>query len=225
MNDTRSEEKVPAFGRGVYSFPFAARILSSRPNNRGSVSSRALRYWMQVGLTDATWGRGIHGSAILSFHDLISLEIVRLLRDEGASLQKVRALEVVLREKYPDFTRPFAHNVFYTDGVSVWEQLSPGGHLEEIVGRRRGNLAWTGPVAVFATEIDYRNEIASAWHLNPWVEIDPEVHFGVPVVRGTSVPVSAIAANLEADSAEVVADAYGLEMDQVRGVKEYLNAA
>lgn len=215
---------APDFGTGIYSFPLAASIVG-RSGTQKQATPRQLRYWLDVGLTPATFGRSSAGSLVLSFHDLVSLEVVRLFQEAGASLQRVRSLEVALRERHPDLLRPFAHNIFWTDGVSVWKQLGPDDNLVEVIGQRPNNLAWRTTIRSFATEIDYRDELAAAWRITPWVEIDPEIHFGAPIVRGTSVPVSTIEANLRAGTPDEVADWYGLNVQQVLGVREYLNAA
>lgn len=216
----------PAFGLGIYSFPLAAQIISQRKVER-PVSPRALRYWLREGLTPATYGKGDSGSFVLSFYDLLSLEVVRKFREAGASLQLVRALEVVLRERYPALPRPFAHEIFFTDGASVWGQLNPENprDLIELLGRRPGQVAWRGAIAKFAEEIDYREGLAVSWNVTPWVEIDPEVHFGAPVVRGTSVPITSVLKSLEVQDEEAVADAYGLTVEQVVGVKGFADAA
>lgn len=161
---------------------------------------------------------------VLSFYDLVSLEVVRKLREAGASLQSIRALELVLRERKRELPRPFAHEIFLTDGASIWGELTPN-QVVELVGKRPEQTGFREIVASFAEEIDYREGLAAVWRLTPWVEIDPEVHFGAPVVSGTSVPVSAILRNLETQAPEVVADAYGLELEQVNGVRGYSDAA
>ena len=98
---------VAGFGLGVYFFPQAASIVGRRKD----VSTRTLKRWMKSGLTPPTFepkGK----PEILTFHDLISLEIVRRFRSQGASLQSVRRVEVALRERHPELVRPFAHRLF-----------------------------------------------------------------------------------------------------------------
>jgi uncharacterized protein (DUF433 family) len=169
------------------------------------------------------------GVAILSFDDLISLEIVRRFRAEGVSLQGLRVLESRLRELYPHHDRPFAYKVFFTDGASIWvhEVGKDTDLVEEVIGRRRGHWAWTDAIATFAGDIRFAGpeQRAVAWALTPWVEINPAVQFGAPVVRGTRVSVTTVAANLAVASSKEVADWYGLSLRQVEGVKEYLAAS
>ena len=222
----RTEESIPTpqpdFGTGIYGFPLAARLISR--GRRVSVST--LRYWLQTGLTPATFGRGPEGSSILSFHDVISLEVVRLFREANVSLQRVRLLETRLRELYPTLARPFAHEIFFTDGSAIWHQLHPGDRVViEIVGRRPDQAAWKPIIKSFAKEIHYVQGRAAVWHPHPAVEINPRVQFGAPVVRGTRVPLFTLKSELEIASIEEVAAWHGLDKSLIKGVKNYLAKA
>jgi uncharacterized protein (DUF433 family)/DNA-binding transcriptional MerR regulator len=214
-----------SFGTGIYSFPTAAKLLSKR--HAGGLSAARLRYWMKTGLTPASFGKAPSGSDLLSFHDLVSLELVRRFREEGVSLQKVRELESRLRHRYPKAVRPMAYDVFFTDGSAIWHQSNPDDDtvVEEIVGRRARQFAWTPAIRSFAHEIRYEDHMAAAWNLSEWVEIDPAIQFGAPIVKGTRIPISAIIADLGAGSPEEVADWRGLQVEQVEDVRDYFVAA
>jgi uncharacterized protein (DUF433 family)/DNA-binding transcriptional MerR regulator len=224
-----------SFGTGIYSFPAAAKLLS---RHQPSLNSGSLRYWMQTGLTPASFGKAPSGSDLLSFHDLVSLELVRRFRAAGVSLQRVRKLESELKRRYPDIVRPMAYDIFYTDGSAIWHQFNPDDDtvVEEIVGRRPRHYAWTPAIRSFAEVIRYEPEEAAAeerrvprraaaWNLSQWVEIDPSVQFGAPVVRGTRIPISAIIADLGVGSPEKVAEWRGLRVEQVEDVRDYFVAA
>lgn len=223
---SRTIAESPVFadlGAGVYTLPEAARILG-----RGSepVSQRQVRYWLKTGLTPPSYETD-YGKA-LSFHDLISLEIVRRLRNEGVSLQGIRHLEATLREMYPNRDRPLAYDSFFTDGATIWVRVAGDdapGVIE--VGRYLKQYAWPDGVRTFATEIRFGDNDGGAdlWTPTKWVELDPKVQFGTPVVRGTRIPVRTIVANLKVGSVAQVADWYGLTRAQVVGAKDYLAAA
>jgi len=211
----------PDFGLGVYSFPAAARVLTRRGP---TVSVRQLRYWVRSGLAPPSFDKDPSGSDVLSFADLVSLELIRRFLDAGVSLQAVRRAEYAMREW---FDRPFAHQRFFTDGSAIWCRVNPDEDEVvdiELVGRHRRNLAWTGAIATFAEEIQYEDGVAARWWLSDWVEIDPDIRFGAPVVRGTRVPISTIGVELEMATAEEIADWHGLRVEQVRGVRDYLAA-
>lgn len=212
-------------GEGIYSFAEASRILSHRGSE---TSKRQLRYWMKSGLTPPS-----HTDAddrpILSFLDLISLEVVGRFRRAGMSLQQVRKFEGILREEFSDLERPFAYKLFYSDGASVWAERigEDGSVVVELMGKRSDrqhkHLAWTDAIASFAHEIEFENDDqrAVAWDLTPWVRIDPQIQFGQPVVTGTRVPVRTVLANLDAGTPAQVADWYDLTVEQVTAVRDY----
>lgn len=205
-------------GTGVYSFPMAARLVGRRP--------ATLRRWLHTGLTPATYDRVPGKSDVLSFHDLISLEVVDRMRATGVSLQKIRVLESELRRLHPDVERPFALRVFFTDGVEVWFELEPDDvRLIEATGRQRRQLAWRDAIASFAEQIVYDDEgVAAQWLPAAHVVIDPHINFGEPVVAGTRVTVATIAANLDVATAERVAEWFELTVDQVEAAGAYASS-
>ena len=224
-----------SFGTGIYSFPAAAKLLARR---QPGLQPGTLRYWMKTGLTPASYGKAPSGSDLLSFHDLVSLELIRRFRTKGVSLQQVRKLESGLKHRYPKIMRPMAYDVFYTDGSAIWHQSNPDddGVVEEIVGRRPRQYAWTPAIRSFAEEVRYEPgepallteqlpRKAIAWNLSTWVEINPSVQFGAPIVRGTRIPISAIIADLGSGSPEEVATWRGLGVEQVEDVRDYFVAA
>lgn len=223
---TTALDDAPALGEGIYSFPQAAEILSHRER---PLTPRRLRYWMNSGLAPATYESNRH--ALLTFHDLISLEVVGRFVDAGWSVQGVRKIEEEVRSEpqFHDLRRPFAYKIFYTDGLSLWaKRHAEDQHVTELVTKRQVRrakpLAWAGAVETFAQEIRFEgpDQAAAAWELSPWVEINPEIQFGAPIVRGTRVPVSTVLANLEVGSPGEVADWYDLTLDEVNGVRDYV---
>ena len=95
----------------------------------------------------------------------------------------------------------------------------------EVVGRRPQHCVFREAIATFAHAIRYRHDVSVAWDISQWVEIDPAIQFGAPVLRGTRVTVETVLRNLEVGSAEEVADWYGLSVNQVEGVVRYQTAA
>lgn len=212
---TIDKAEVVSKSAGVYSFPQAARLLS----RSGDINTATLRSWWRGGLIH----RSDDENELLTFHDIVSLELVGRFRGQRVSLQKIRRLEAELREREKSITRPFAHRVFFTDGASIWVEIN--GSTEEIIGSAKNQYVFKQAIATFATEIRYHHDVAIAWDVSDMVEVDPLVNFGQPVVRGTRIQVETILKNLKAASREEVADMYGLSIVQVDGVIEYASAA
>lgn len=210
---TATMQPAPRLGEGLYSVSEAARLLAhhDRP-----IAPAKVRRWLDDALSFGRRDLG-DGGAGLSFHDLVSLELVARFRQRGVSLQRVHRLEAHLQEQYPAMARPFAWQVFFTDGSSVWAGLEDEPtSLVEVIGRRSGHYVWTGAIASFATEVDYAaSGEATVWRRAKGIELDPTRQHGQPVVAGTRVPVSTVVGGLAVGSASEVADWYGLTAEQV----------
>jgi len=215
----------PGFGTGIYSFSEAAMILARRSPD---VRPDTLRRWAVGGLTPPAHGRVPGKGLLLSFHDLVSLEVVRRFRKAGVSLQRLRKLEVALRESLPEIVRPFAHRIFFTDGAAIWADLTETAGeslMSELVGKHAGHYVWRPAIKTFAEEIRFgRQNEAIAWELNDRIEIDPNVQFGEPVVKGTRLRISVIARELTAHSPEQIADWHAVDVEDVWSVQLFLAA-
>ncbi len=201
-----------AMGAGIYSFPQAAQIVERKRD----VSRAQIRRWMTV-VKPPTQDKNT--SATIGFLDLIGLEMVCRFRDRGASLQRVRRVLDGMRERFPDIQHPLAHESFYTDGHSVWIEFQ--GHAEEIVGNRKGQRAITSAIKTFAEEIQFVDERAALWDIAEWIEINPRICFGAPVVAGTRIPVRSIVASLAEDPPEEVARGFNLSVTRVKACAEF----
>ncbi|MGH9301727.1 MAG: DUF433 domain-containing protein [Acidimicrobiales bacterium] len=163
---------------------------------------------------------------LLSFHDLVSLEVVRRFRRSGVSLQKLRKLEVALADLLPGVVHPFAQRLFFTDGAAIWADLAPAGVEPqgiELVGRLASQHVWLTVIKAFAEEIRFGTENqAVAWELTDCIEIDPNIQFGQPVVKDTRLPIAVIARELVSHSVEEIADWHAIDVEDVRGVQNLL---
>ncbi len=165
---------------------------------------------------------------MLTFADLVSLEVEGRLRRAGLTSQGVRRLEHRLRAAFPDWDRPLARGIFYTVDAKVWARMAHGDEAPtfEVIGKRRDQYVMLPIVRPFCTEVTFGTADLRAlrWDLNDWVVIDPEIQFGAPIVKGTRVTVATVATNLRAGTPEDVADWYGLTVEQVHGVQNYLSS-
>lgn len=124
---------------------------------------------------------------------------------------------MALRQAYPAIERPFAFRVFFTDGAAVWVDLAGDDQaLLELVGQRKGQLAWASAIESFAQRINYDDAgAARSWDLSDYVVVDPAINFGTPTVRGSRVTVDAVKANLEVARPHEVAVLLGIAVAAV----------
>lgn len=210
----------PELGQGVYTIPEAARVLGL-VHGQDAPSLRRVRSWLADGLSFGT-SETEFGFEVLSFLDLISLETVNRLTDY-LSVRRIKQLEAEIRRDFPDLKQPYANQIFYTSGQSVWMKYQDF-VVEVGKGRHRGHLVLKKILTTFAAEIRFNDEgVATRWVPNDHMEINPHVQFGAPVVRNTRIPVSTIVSNLKAGTPQQVADWYGLSAEQVEGLATYLS--
>ncbi len=209
-------QAAASIGAGIYSFPQAAQIVE---RNR-DVSRTQIRRWFSV-VRPPTHHKDV--TATVGFLDLIGLEMVCRFRDSGTSLQKVRRVLSAVRERFPAIAHPLAHESFYTDGHSVWMEFQ--GHAEEILGDRKGQRSITSAIKTFAEEIQFVGGCAASWDIAQWIEINPRISHGAPVVAGTRIPVTAIVASLAEDSPQEVARGFNLSVTRVKACAEYAQQA
>lgn len=86
------------------------------------VSTRKLVHWDKQGLVKPSIspasGRG--SRRMYSYRDLLALKVVKGLRDQGVSLQRVRRCVRYLRKHMPDISQPLSLCQLLTDGDSVY---------------------------------------------------------------------------------------------------------
>lgn len=218
----------PLLGEGVYSISEAARILGGRH----AFTRAQLRSWLRAAQTFAPRRTEEYGP-FLTFDDLVSLEVVARLREQHLTAHGIHRAEEKLRQGFPELLQPFAAvGLFFTDGLgSIWASLDGAGDdLVEIVGKKPqnfGHMVLAGAIRPYISEIRVAKDspMAERWELSRWVEINPQVQFGRPVVLGTRIPVQVLMANLEVASPQEVAAWYGLTVDQIHGAREYASAA
>ena len=89
----------------------------------------------------------------------MSLEVVRRAREEGVSLQRLRELEQALIELHPDAVRPFAYNLFFADGATLWVQLGgeSDSNVVEAVGKRSNQFVWVPGRLIVSLEDSVRS--------------------------------------------------------------------
>ena len=63
--------------------------------------------------------------------------------------------------------------------------------------------------------------VASAWRPAEYVTLDPRIQAGAPGISGTPIPTATLAAMLESEPAEQIAQQYGITVDEVEAADKF----
>jgi uncharacterized protein (DUF433 family) len=197
-------------GEGLYGLTELSRYVAYRHSKRADVPRTAR--WLSGALNPVDHRRG---RPDYSFHDLISLFVIRELVAAGVKLSAIRKAEGHLRERLR-LPRPFASVRLKTDGVNVLYRASPEIRNQLTAADLAGQEVLVPTIEWALRDVVYEQHVAVRWRPEPHVQLDPEVQFGEPCVTGTRIPTTQIAALIDSDETTAkVARQYGLSVEAV----------
>jgi uncharacterized protein (DUF433 family) len=202
-------------GTGVYALGDLRRFVSfSGTPDEGAKVAR----WLRTALNPADHHRW---QADYSFSDLVSLFVVRELRQKGVSPQTIRAAEDYLRLKWRT-DRPFAREDIKTDGVEVLCDDDPDAGPAQIEGAGlRGQQMLRHTIEDSLESVYYSDKVAAYWMPSAGVIVDPRVQFGAPVVAGTRIPTDAVAGVAKALGVERAVRRFDISTDLVESAIQF----
>lgn len=154
-----------------------------------------------------------------SFHDLISLFVVRELRRAGVTPAAIRAAEKHFRRLW-NTDRPFARESIATDGSDVFpSRREIDDQLE--AGNLGGQQVMFEAVKDRLKNVRYNDGWAAAWAPARDVVLDPLVQFGEPVVAGTRIPTKSVVGSVDAIGVSRTAAMFGLRPAAVRHILRF----
>lgn len=139
-------------------------LLSEAFNTRQSaelveVSYRKLIYWDQQGLVKPSVkpasGRG--SRRLYGYADLLALKTVHSLREQGASLQRIRRCVLYLRKHLPDISKPLHFCTLVSDGESIYLIEDEGTLLDTV--RRQGQRAMLQLIKIETLDRQLREKV------------------------------------------------------------------
>jgi len=222
-------------GVGIYDRPDAARLLGI-PSARLRRWVDGYTYYLRSAARRTARKRApvlrsmlmpeIDGHVALSFLELMELRVVKAILDTGVSLQQVRLAAAVAAKRHRT-AHPFASRRVFTDGKSIFSAME--GDESFMVRWAPGTIDQliSGHIfRPFLQEIDFneRTSLAERWwprgRREP-VLLDPEISFGAPILEGTAVRTSVVAALAGRTSVREAAIAYGVELRKVEAALEF----
>ena len=198
--------------RGMYSARVAARV--------ARMPSQRFQAWIKSGLLHPhkfDYGKRVENT--YSYDDLLLIRLIIRLQGQGATTRSIRvALNTIEYMHEGDRTAWKQVEMYVSEGVVV--VMFPGGTRWEW----NPVAASKGPqkmAAVFFPDLieELKNELVPPDRFK-YIEVDPEVLGGSPIVKGTRISTSAVMSVLESegDPTEVYPD---LTKEQVAEVQDY----
>ncbi len=194
-------------GRGIYSSREAARLIQAHPElvARWTTKRKGKRALVEPSQGD-----------LFSFHDLISLLVVKELWDRKVTTDEIRAGEDFLAQEL-NTERPLAHRDLATVGRQFFVKLDSW-----YDAGKGGQGAFETVIAPMLRPIEYDADLmASIWR--PWdhVSINPQVQAGTPCVEATRITTAVLAAMAEGADLRDVADDFDLDLAEVNAAVDY----
>ena len=193
-------------GVGLYTIPEAGRLVDA--------PTRTVRAWVSGGLARSPVQRHAGRTTLLSFHDLISLLVVRGLQRRHVRLKKIKQAERHLRQDW-GVAKPLATKHIWTDGRTVIARLGLGDTASAITDATQEILLPIVEKDLHDVTYDAHLE-AEAWMPTVGVLLRPDVQFGAPCIPGTRITTSTIFDLIETgDEAAAVAEDYEIDVEKI----------
>lgn len=177
---------------GFYEIPEAARFLRAffsaqfaEEDVLANVTSIKLGRWVRAGLAGPGNAERMDRKLWITFHQLVSLQIVAALRGKRLSMQKIRRAQEWLRD-HTGHPAPFATEDVWTDRNNIFAEMR--GDMAAV--DRGGQLAFAYVrerlIKVPRLTFD-KTGVAATWEPIDGVLVDPNIQFGAPCIKGTRI--------------------------------------
>jgi uncharacterized protein (DUF433 family) len=217
-------------GKGVYSLPFAAKLLSLTPAQiKRYVSGYSYGYQGTDRKMNAIFNRDltrIDGRIFLSFLDLIELKFIAAFRQHGVSTRAIRIAAENVHSIYK-IQHPFCTRKFMTDGRTILTDVAVESNDPELLDLVKEQYA---VAEIFKPYLHGEFEFEDDELINRWwpngkdnlVLMDPKRCFGQPIIDSISVPTETLFAAFRAeDSIEAIIEWFGCRKEEVEAAIKF----
>jgi uncharacterized protein (DUF433 family) len=202
---------------GIYEPGDVARYLAAAlPGRERPLTSNRVLRWIRQGLV-APEQRDKRGWTLtINFQDLVTFQVITLLREAGFSLQRIQRAEAYYA-RFFRVPKPFAFAAFWHAFPDILTSID--GRL--LSGSRGGQYAFdflaehAKPVL---SHLEFTDETGRPYVWRPYhgISLKPDIQFGQPCIDGTRIPTSAVWGYINAgDPLEYIANAYGVEVADI----------
>ena len=208
---------------GIYEVPEAARYLKAtiHADMVYPLSSPKLIRWIRRGLASPELTELPGRDLLIAFEDLVSMRVVSALRSAGVKWSEIYEANRWLRS-HLGVQRPFATEDIWVGQGQIFAEWTKRLTSASRHGQMALDLLWRYVIPVHGLMFDEKSKIATSWEPLDSIVLEPRIQFGAPCIKGTRIPTRTISGMVEAgDSAEWVANAFGLSLEEVSAVCDW----
>ena len=221
-----TSDETMSFPVGVYDFTEAARYLKAARHGARLYprTPRTVAGWFTRWSADAELSESPGVGLPVTFIDLISMRLVAALRVSGAAWPKIHTAVAWLKERtetqYPLASKDIWHDEGWVKDIC--DLLYPAKTASNLTRLDFAELALEYILPEHGLTFDEKSGGAISWEINAGIVLHPLVQFGAPCIKGTRIPVYAIAGMVNAgDSAPSVAEDYRLPLEKVQDACDF----
>lgn len=217
---------VEVLGKGLYRIPDASRLTGVHPGTLKTwLKGRRYTYDNREFVSPAKWETQISpDSAAIGFLDLIEARIIGKFRREKVKWSTIAAASEEAK-KALKVTHPFATCRLRTNGQRIFLNVAKDVHDTALIEISQNQRVFTSVIEPFLIDLDFDNDVASRWWplgTSREVVLDPQRHFGRPLISRAGVPTAVLARAVQAEgSAERVAQWYEVSLPAVNDAVEF----
>ena len=158
-----------------------------------------------------------------SFMNLVEFHLLGTIRVKGVKLQKIREALRSLQKCWPNSNHPLLEQDLLTDGIDIFTEALPDKLVNESLG---GQFAFRKLLEIYLERIEWDASHApltlypflreKTAHEPRFIQIDPRICFGRPVIARTGITTSFIASRFDArESVADLATEYGRTSEEI----------
>ena len=228
MRNTLDEPMVRSVG--VYDFTEAARYLKAARHGAALYprTPRTIAGWFRRWANDGGLRESRANEPTVTFNDLISMRLVGALRVSGVAWPEIYKVIKWLRDQ-TETQHPLASRDIWSDENwvdDICNLLYPVTGASNLTGPDFGELALEYVLPEHGLTFDEKSGRVTSWEIDNGIVLHPLVQFGAPCIKGTRIPVYAIAGMVKGgDSALSVAEDFQLPIEKVQTACDFEHRA
>ena len=224
MRNTLSEPMYRSVG--AYDFTEAARYLKAARHGAALYprTQRTIARWFRRWADEGELSESRASQLTVTFSDLISMRLVGALKVSGVAWPDIYQVVKWLRDQ-TEAQHPLASRDTWSDENwvdEICDLLYPVAAASNLTGLDFGELALEYILPEHGLTFDEKSGQATSWEIHSGIVLHPLVQFGAPCIKGTRIPVHAIAGMVNAgDSAQSVAEDYQLPLEKIQAACDF----